>query len=65
MARYFIIIKRKGAKKILGAIPTKKGLSLQKVRDLARKTISKSFNYRITTETKLRKMFKKVMVKKK
>jgi len=57
MARYYILIKRKNAKKWIGAIPSKKGVSLTKLRENVRKDIKKVYTYRIITETDLKKRF--------
>jgi len=52
--RYYVLIKRKGASKWLGAIPAKKGVSLAKLRKSI-KAGSKRFVYKIVSETQLKK----------
>ena len=56
--RYFILIKRKTSKKWLGAIPTKKGISLNKVRSVVKSNIKQGFSYKIITDTQLKSMLK-------
>ena len=56
MARYFILIKRQGSKKWLGAIPARAGVSLAKLRTNVRKFIKKGFSYRIITKAQLKKL---------
>ncbi len=57
MARLFILVKRKKAKKPLGLLPTRRGLSKKQVLKIAKKQIKKGLTFRILTITQVRKMF--------
>jgi len=59
MARYFILIKRQGSKKWLGAIPARAGVSLAKLRTNVRKFIKKGFSYKIITISQLKRLLPK------
>ena len=50
MARLFILIRRKGSKRFLGAIPTRKGATMASLRRVR----IKGFVFRIVTEKQLR-----------
>ena len=54
MARLFILIKRKGSKRFLGAIPTRKGATMASLRRIMPKQIKKGFVFRIVTEKQLK-----------
>ena len=54
MARLFILIRRKGSKRFLGAIPTRKGATMASLRRIMPKQIKKGFVFRIITEKQLR-----------
>ena len=64
MANLFLLIKRKGSRKFLGAIPAKKGTSKQALRRKARKQVKKGFTFVIVTETQLKKMLQRMALKK-
>ncbi len=54
MARLFILIRRKGSKRFLGAIPTRKGATMASLRRIMPKQIKKGFMFRIVTEKQLK-----------
>jgi len=56
MARLFILIRRKGSKRFLGAIPTMKGatMAMASLRRTMPKQIKKGFVFRIVTEKQLK-----------
>ena len=54
MARLFILIRRKGSKRFLGAIPTRKGATMASLRKIMPKQIKKGFVLRIVTEKQLK-----------
>ena len=54
MVRLFILIKRKGSKRFLGAIPTRKGATMASLRRIMPKQIKKGFIFRIVTEKQLK-----------
>lgn len=56
MARLFILIRRKGTKRFLGAIPTKKGATVKKLRLLISRQIQKGFVARIVTASQLKRV---------
>jgi len=61
MVRFFILIKRKGTKRFLGAIPARAGITLSRLNASARKQIKKGFVFAIITEAQLRKKFSKLI----
>lgn len=61
---YFILIKKKGTKKFIGAIPAKKGATLSKLRKTLPKSINPKFEFRIVTKAKLKSIIKKTVPKK-
>ena len=64
MAKLYILIKRKGSKRFLGAIPTKKGTSVSKLRKIIPKQIKSGFSARIVTETQLKQIVQKMRPRK-
>lgn len=64
MGKLFIIIKRKGSKKLLGAIPARKGATVSKLRELIQKQKRAGFSAKIITENKLRMILKRILPKK-
>ena len=64
---YFALIKRKGSKSFIGAIPFKKGTSKKAAMVFARKNINPKLSYRIVTEQELNKFANKaaIIIKKK
>ncbi len=64
MTQYYILVKRKRTKKWSGAIPSKKGVSLSKLRSTAKKQIKAGYTYKITNQTGLRKIFANILNKK-
>ncbi len=59
MGRLFILIRRKGSKRFLGAIPTRKGATMASLRKTMPKKIKKGFAFKIVNE----KMLKRVILK--
>jgi len=55
MAKLFIVIKRKGSKRFLGAIPAKRGSTPSKLKSTM-KRLRKNFSARIVTEKQLKKI---------
>ena len=55
MAKLFIVIKRKGSKRFLGAIPAKKGSTPSKLKSTINR-LRKSFSARIVTYKQLKKI---------
>ncbi len=64
MPKYYVLIKRKGAKKWIGAIPSKKGISKKKLQSSIRTQIKKGFTYRIITGSILKRMLSSLINKK-
>jgi len=60
----FILIKRKGSKNYLGAIPVKKGVSKLQAQKLARKTVKKAFSFRIATGNEVKAVLRRMTLKK-
>ena len=56
MARLFVLIKRKGSKRFLGAIPAKKGATKAKLTKSLRKKLKKGFSFTIVNSAQLRKV---------
>ena len=56
MARLYILIKRKGSSKWIGAIPAKAGATRLRIRALMRKQLKKGFSYKIISEPALKRM---------
>lgn len=64
MVQYYILVKRKGSKKWSGAIPSKKGVTLSKLKTNVKKQIKKGYTYKITNQTGLRKIFANILKQK-
>jgi len=60
---FFLLIKRKGAKKPLGVIPARKGITKAKLRVSARQQIKKPFTFRILTSNQVKKLMLKRLKK--
>jgi len=56
MAKFFILIKKKGAKDFLGAFPVKRKASLKQVRIIVKRSLRKGISARVVTESELTKM---------
>lgn len=54
MAKIFILVKRKGAKRFSGAIPVKRGVSKNKIQMLLRRQLKKGFSARVVSEKTLK-----------
>jgi len=65
MVRLFILIRRKGTKKFLGAIPARRGVTRKKLMNVARKQIKPGFSFSIITEAQLKKRFSNLISKRK
>ena len=63
MGRLFILIKKKKSKKLLGAIPARKGISRKGLLSSARKQIKSNFSFRIVDEATLKKVLKSMAKK--
>jgi len=50
---YFILLKRKGSKSWVGAIPAKKNASRSSLLSLIRKTLSKRYNAKVITGSEM------------
>lgn len=61
MVKLFIIIKRKTSKKLLGAIPAKKGATISKLKELIMKQKRAGFSARIVSEAQLKKILKRIL----
>ena len=63
----FILIKRKGAKSYLGAIPAKKGVSAKQLRQQLSKKgqLRAGLTYRIATGDQVKKLIKNMTIRKK
>lgn len=65
MARLYILIKKKNSKKPIGAIPSRPGISRAVLQQRARQQIKKGFVFRIITEMQLKRLFSRLLIKKK
>ena len=59
MVKYYILIKRKTSKKWVGAIPSKKNVSLTKLKTIIKNSIKKGWTAKIITQTQLKKFLLK------
>lgn len=64
MVQYYILIKRKGAKRWSGVIPAKKSVSLSVLKSSVAKRIKKGFTHRIITQSQLKKIFSSILKRK-
>jgi len=55
MAKYYVLIKKKGSSRWLGAIPARNGVSLSKLRSSLSKG-SKQYSYKIVTMAQLKRI---------
>ena len=60
MPKYYILVKRKGASKISGAIPVKKGVTLSKARTTVRKSLKKGYQARVVSEAQFKRLLLKM-----
>lgn len=63
MARYYILIKRKGTKRWIGAIPARKGITKAKLQSATKKNIKTPYTFRIITEAQLKRSIISKMAK--
>lgn len=61
MAKYYILIKRRGAKNWLGAIPVKAGVSLKRLRSVLRKQIRRGYIAKIVSQAVLKRYLTKLV----
>lgn len=64
MVRYFVLIKRKTAKKWSGVVPAKKGVSLSKLKSVIAKSLKSGYSAKIVSATQLAKILTKGKVRK-
>lgn len=55
----YVLIKRKGSKRYIGAIPVKKGVPISKVKRAIATKLKKSFSAKIITSATLQRLLKK------
>ena len=63
MGRYYILLKRKGAKNWARAIPARKGMTKSLVQDFVKARLRTGYQTRIITETDFVRMLKKAQKK--
>ena len=56
MARLYVLIKKSGSKRFIGAIPAKKGATVTQLRKTVPKGLRKGFTFRIVTQAQLKKI---------
>jgi len=56
MARLYVLIKKSGSKRFIGAIPAKKGATVTQLRKTVPKGLRKGFTFRIVTQAQLKKV---------
>ena len=56
MARLYVLIKRKGSKKWLGAIPAKSGTTKAQLKKSVSQSIKSGFSYSIVTSSQLKRL---------
>jgi len=56
MVKLFILVKRKGAKTALGAIPVRSGVSRAKAQSVLKKQLKPGFQAKIITDSQLRRL---------
>ena len=59
MAKRFVIIRKKGSKRVLGAVKIKKGVTSAQVRKALSKSLKKGFRGSIVSESRLKEIIKK------
>jgi len=63
MAELFIVIKRKGSKKILGAIPIRNKAKIKKMAGLVPKSIKSRYDTKIVNKTQLKNIISRLSPK--
>lgn len=63
MAKLFILIKRRGSKGFLGAIPVKAGVTVARLRALLRKALRTGFTAKIVSSAVVNRLIKKGLTK--
>lgn len=58
MSRYFILIKKKGSSKYLGAIPAKRGVTKARLAATIPRAIKKGYSFKIVTSEQLKRFLK-------
>ena len=64
MTKLYVLLKRKGSKRPFGAIPTKKGTSIAKLRKIIPKQIKSGFSAKIVTDMQLKRIIGKMKPRK-
>lgn len=59
MPRYYLLIKKRTSKRWQGAVPTKRGVSLAKIKSVVRKTLRRGYSVKIVTESQLKRLLLK------
>ena len=56
MIKLFVAVRRKGSKRFIGAIPTRKGSTRKSLRRVLPRQLKKGFSFRIITEKQLKRL---------
>ena len=59
MAKLFILIKRKGSKQYLGAIPAKKGVTMARLKAILKRSLKRGFIAKIVTSNVVNTLVKR------
>jgi len=59
MAKLFILIKRRGSKQYLGAIPAKKGVTMARLRAILKRSLKRGFIAKIVTSNVVNTLVKR------
>ena len=60
MVRLYLLIKKKGSKRFLGAIPVKKGVTINKLKKTIPKQLRRGLIARIVTSSQLKKVISRM-----
>jgi len=63
MPQYYVLVKRKGAKNWLGALPSRKGVNKEKFKTSVKQKMKKGFTYKIINSIQLKKILTKLVGK--
>lgn len=58
--RYFILVKKKGSARYTGAIPTKRGATVSKIKAMLRKNLTRRYTAKIVSERQLKGMLSRL-----
>lgn len=61
--RYYILVRKKGSSRYTGAIPTKKGVTVSKIKNMIRRNMNKKYAYKIVSEKQLKTMLTRLKKK--